>query len=75
RSSRKRDVASGATSSTASQDEKPAPAAATNAAAKEGDSASIPESLSSTWVPVWDDNHQAFYYHNTVTDKTSWDPP
>ncbi|CBJ28143.1 similar to Fe65 [Ectocarpus siliculosus] len=79
RSSRRRDVASGAASSEASQDEKPAPAASTDAAAKEGDSASIPESLSridnSTWVPVWDDNHQAFYYHDTVTDETSWDPP
>ncbi|CAN0407413.1 unnamed protein product, partial [Ectocarpus sp. 12 AP-2014] len=75
RSSRKRDVESGATSSTASQDEKPAPAASTDAAAKEGDSASIPESLSSTWVRVWNDNHEAFYYHNTVTDETSWDPP
>ncbi|CAM9284061.1 unnamed protein product [Ectocarpus fasciculatus] len=75
RPSRKKDVASGATSSTASRNEKPAPAASTDAAAEESESASIPESLSSTWVPVWDDNHQAFYYHNTETDKTSWDPP
>lgn len=26
----------------------------------------------SPWVPVFDETQQAYYYHNTVTDETSW---
>lgn len=26
----------------------------------------------SGWAAVWDETHRAFYYHNLVTDETSW---
>lgn len=31
--------------------------------------------LRSPWVPVFDKIQRAFYYHNTVTDETTWERP